>query len=65
MNRNMKIFMSVVAVFCSYLILSLPFSSALQINLIFNQATQDSVIINPQGLVSKELSIEHDTLCQR
>ncbi len=62
MNRNMKIFMSVVAVFCSYLILSLPFSSALQINLIFNQVSLDSVIINPQGLVSKELSIEHDTL---
>jgi hypothetical protein len=55
------ILIEVFALFASYLVISMPFAYAIQVNIIYG-ATQETVDYTPENLINKQLSIQHDPI---
>src|SRR4030043_1940452 len=59
MPMNLKlIVLGVFAIVSSYLLLSIPLTSATNVKIYYNGASQSSVQYNPQSLIKKDVSVE-------
>ena len=53
-------FLKILVAFACILIITMPFASATQVNILFNGVVQKTASISPQNVVNRQISVVHD-----